>query len=249
MRSRLGFYALILVVGLLSTAGLGLLDQGGKRLASQQRTAVAAPLAANGGNSGGNFGGNFGGNSGTNSGGNNGGNGGSTNNNGNGNGNQSGNNNNGNKNGNGNGNQSSKGNGNGNGNKSSNTSQPAPAAPAAPVGQTSGSAGPCTFILGFAYLHSLLGGRDGVCVDNEHDDPNGTGDRVQGTRKPDGTFGYMVWQRLTNTMRWTDGFRTVTYSKCGLQERLNTQTFAWEQNPSLMQQPGETPPLGACNLG
>jgi hypothetical protein len=58
----------------------------------------------------------------------------------------------------------------------------------------------------------------------------------------------MVWQRSTNTMRWTDGFRTFTYSKCLLQERLNTQTFVWEKNPSLMQQPGETPPAGACDV-
>ena len=49
---------------------------------------------------------------------------------------------------------------------------------------------------------------------------------VQTTAKVDGSPGYMVWQRFSNSMRWTDGFRTFTYSKCLLQERLNTQTFA-----------------------
>ncbi len=54
----------------------------------------------------------------------------------------------------------------------------------------------------------------------------------------------MVWQRATNTMRWTDGGTTVTYSGCGLQQRSNAQTFAWEFNPSLLN------PLqpGACSL-
>ena len=103
-------------------------------------------------------------------------------------------------------------------------------------------------MLGFADLHRTLSGKDGTCVDNEHSDPNGTGDRVQTTVKPDGAFGYMVWRLATNTMAWTDGSRTFTYSKCLLQERLNTQTFVWEQNPSLMQQPGEAPPAGACDV-
>jgi hypothetical protein len=118
--------------------------------------------------------------------------------------------------------------------------QPAPVPPAA--------SGPCTFLLGFADLHRTLSGKDGTCTDNEHNDPNGTGDRVQTTVKPDGTLGYMVWRIANNTMAWTDGFRTFTYSKCLLQERLNTQTFVWERNPSLMQQPGETPPPGACDV-
>jgi len=58
----------------------------------------------------------------------------------------------------------------------------------------------------------------------------------------------MVWRIANNTMAWTDGFRTFTYSKCLLQERLNTQTFVWERNPSLMQQPGANPPPGACDV-
>jgi hypothetical protein len=109
------------------------------------------------------------------------------------------------------------------------------------------AAGPCQFILGFQFLHSQLNGLDGNCVDNEHDDPNGTGDRTQATFNP-GTRvqGYMVWQKATNTMRWTDGFRTFTYSSCGLQPRLNTQSWVWEQNPSIVV--GGVVPPGGCAL-
>ena len=146
--------------------------------------------------------------------------------------------------------QSGNDNSSGGGGSSSPPPPPPPPAPPPPPPQPVQPAptGPCTFVLGFAELHRTLSGKDGTCVDNEHNDPNGTGDRVQTTVKPDGTFGYMVWQLATNTMRWTDGHRTFTYSKCLLQERLNTQTFVWEQNPSLMQQPGAAPPAGACDI-
>ena len=107
--------------------------------------------------------------------------------------------------------------------------------------------GPCQFILGFAFLHAELRGIDGNCVNNEHDDPNGTGDRVQSTFNPaNNVQGYMVWQKATNTMRWTDGFQTYTYSSCGLQRRLNTQAWVWERNPSIVVR-GEVPP-GGCAL-
>jgi hypothetical protein len=126
--------------------------------------------------------------------------------------------------------------------------RPSPAAVAPTnAAQTSVPQGPCFFVLGFADLHRTLNGRDGNCTDNEHPDPNGTGDMVQGTNK-DGVPGYMVWQKSTNTMRWTNGYETFTYSKCLLQQRLNTQTFNWERNPDLLNQPGETPPPGACNV-
>jgi hypothetical protein len=125
---------------------------------------------------------------------------------------------------------------------------PPPPAPPAPVVVVQQPApGPCTFVLGFAFLHAQLGGIDGVCGDNEHPDPNGTGDQVQTTIKPDGSLGYMVWQAFTNTMRWTDGFQTFTYSACGLQQRLNTQTFVWETNQAIARQ-GVPPAPGTCNV-
>jgi hypothetical protein len=243
----------LLVIGtvLLSSSGFGLLDHLGSKFGSHTLGAVAAPLAANGGNgSGSNSGGGGSNNSGSNNGGSNSG-GGSNggNNSGGNNGGNNGNDNNGNGNGNNNKNKNDNKNGNSDGDGNfKEPKSPKQPAPASPPGQQIVSQGPCTFVLGFAYLHSLLGGRDGACADNEHDDPNGTGDRVQTTRLPNGAPGYMVWQLLTNTMRWTEGYTTFTYSKCGLQQRLNSQTFAWEQNLGLMQQPGPIPPPGACNL-
>ena len=82
-------------------------------------------------------------------------------------------------------------------------------------------------------------------MDNESNDPNGTGDRVQSTFNVSTRVqGYMVYQLKTNTMRWTDGFRTYTYSSCGLQERLNTQSWVWEQNPNIVI--GGVVPPGGC---
>jgi hypothetical protein len=117
----------------------------------------------------------------------------------------------------------------------------APPAPAAPAAQ-----GPCQFVLGFADLHRILNGRDGTCLENEHPDPNGSGDEVQATSLPSPN-GLMVWNRFTNSMRWTDGFKTWTYSKCLLQERLNTETFAWERNPNLLVPESAPVPEGACD--
>ena len=105
----------------------------------------------------------------------------------------------------------------------------------------------CSFVLGFGELHARLGGVDGACIDNEHDNPNGTGDRVQGTLNPATRVqGDMVWQKATNTMRWTDGFRTFTYSSCGLQERLNTQAWLWKANPQVIS--GGVVPPAYCDL-
>ena len=69
-----------------------------------------------------------------------------------------------------------------------------------------------------------------------------TGDRVQFTLNNSNSLqGYMVWNKATNTMRWTDGFQTYTYSSCGLQRRLNTQSWLWEHNPQVIVR-GEVPP-------
>jgi hypothetical protein len=124
---------------------------------------------------------------------------------------------------------------------------PAPrAAPPPPAARQPQDQGPCYFQLGFLFLHQLLNGLDGDCTELEHPDPNGTGDQVQATSRA-GVPGLMVWQKFTNTMRWTDGGTTVTFSKCGLQYRPALRTFNWERNPNLLAGEGP-PPLGACDL-
>ena len=54
-----------------------------------------------------------------------------------------------------------------------------------------------------------------------------------------------VWQRFTNTLRYTDGYWSYTYSQCGLQQRLNWQSFLWELNPALLNGP---PGPSVCDL-
>ena len=122
---------------------------------------------------------------------------------------------------------------------------PAPA-PAAPAGAQV-AAGPCQFVLGFADLHSRLNGIDGNCEANETNDAANSGDRVQQTFNPaTGVHGLMAWDHITNTMRWTDGGRTLTWSSCGLQERLNTQSWLWEKDPTKVH--GGQVDAGYCGL-
>ena len=107
--------------------------------------------------------------------------------------------------------------------------------------------GPCEFVRGFADLHRTLNGRDGTCLSDEFSDPNGTDDILQLTSLP-APNGLMVWNKATNSMRWTDGTSTWAYSKCLLQERLNTQVFAWELNPYLLIPESAPVPPGACDV-
>ena len=58
--------------------------------------------------------------------------------------------------------------------------------------------------------------------------------------------GLMVWQQFTNTMRFTNGFQTWDFSACGLQTRLNTQTFVWETSQQIAAQ--AVPAPGTCDL-
>jgi hypothetical protein len=112
---------------------------------------------------------------------------------------------------------------------------PAPAPPPPPVAQ-----GPCQFVLGFLFLHQQLQGIDGNCTSNEQPNPD-NGDSLQTTEN-----GLMVYQASTNTMRWTNGYETYTYSACGLQRRLNTQTFVWETDPAIAAQ--TVPAPGTCAI-
>ena len=105
----------------------------------------------------------------------------------------------------------------------------------------------CQFILGFADFHRALAGRDGTCLTDEFPDPKGTGDTLQLTSLPSPN-GLMVWNKATNSMRWTDGNKTWAYSKCLLQERLNTEVFAWELNPNLLIPESAPVPPGACDV-
>jgi len=80
----------------------------------------------------------------------------------------------------------------------------------------------CHFVLGFRALQAQLPAV-GSCLDQEHADPAGSGNELQDT-----TGGLLVWNHAGNWMSFTNGYQTWLYSSHGLQERLNSQRFAWE---------------------
>lgn len=81
----------------------------------------------------------------------------------------------------------------------------------------------CTFELGFKTLHDLIPNVTGACLENEHHNPK-NGDGLQATER-----GLLVWRKADNWTAFTDGYRTWINGPKGLQERLNTQRFAWEK--------------------
>jgi hypothetical protein len=83
----------------------------------------------------------------------------------------------------------------------------------------------CQFVLGFATIASLIPRQVGQCLENEHHSAT-NGDGLQAT-----TGGLLVWRKADNFTAFTDGFRTWVNGPFGLQMRLNSQRFFWEQNP------------------
>ncbi len=80
----------------------------------------------------------------------------------------------------------------------------------------------CQFVLGFATLRDLIG-HDivGECLENERHGANG--DALQQT-----TGGLLVWRKADNRTAFTDGYRTWIDGPNGLEQRLDTERFAWE---------------------
>jgi hypothetical protein len=88
-----------------------------------------------------------------------------------------------------------------------------------------GQAETCRFVLGFATLHTLIAPIVGSCLEDEHHDPT-TGDGLEST-----TNGLLVWRKADNVTAFTDGSQTWVNGPLGLQVRLNSQRFFWEQSP------------------
>jgi len=87
----------------------------------------------------------------------------------------------------------------------------------------------CQFVLGFATLHNLIPTIVGQCLENEHHNAI-NGDGLQAT-----TNGLMVWRKSDNFTAFTNGFQSWVNGPFGLQTRLNSQRFFWEQNPAHLQ--------------
>jgi hypothetical protein len=82
-------------------------------------------------------------------------------------------------------------------------------------------AAPCQFVLGFAQMAAAVA-EVGQCKEDQHFAPNG--DAQQAT-----TGGLLAWRKADNGTAFTDGYRTWLMGPHGLQRRLNTEQFAWEQ--------------------
>ena len=82
----------------------------------------------------------------------------------------------------------------------------------------------CQFALGFAALRDIIG-HDivGDCLENERYAANGNSEQHT-------TGGLLVWRKSDNWTAFTDGYRTWINGPHGLQQRLNTERFPWEQD-------------------
>lgn len=94
----------------------------------------------------------------------------------------------------------------------------------------------CRFILGFKILHDLIPDKVGECTENEHHNPL-NGDALQRS-----TGGLLVWRKADNFTAFTDGYRTWVNGPRGLQQRLNTERFAWETDAAAAARPAPGAP-------
>jgi hypothetical protein len=82
--------------------------------------------------------------------------------------------------------------------------------------------GGCTFQLGFRVIRDQIPVQVGQCTENERFNP------VNGNTEQHATGGLLVWRKADNWTAFTDGYRTWVNGPGGLQQRLNTERFAWE---------------------
>lgn len=90
------------------------------------------------------------------------------------------------------------------------------------------AAAACRFVLGFAVVAGELPRVVGQRLDDERRDP-ASGDALRHT-----TTGLLVWRKADNFTAFTDGFHTLVAGPNGIEERQNTQRFAWEANPTQL---------------
>ena len=97
----------------------------------------------------------------------------------------------------------------------------------------------CRFQLGFETLHGAMAAIIGDCLENEH--YNAIGDSNQQT-----TNGLLAWRKSDNWTAFTDGYRTWVNGPYGIQERLNTERFAWEHDTPATQAPSSGTSVAAA---
>lgn len=89
----------------------------------------------------------------------------------------------------------------------------------------------CRFTQGFGIIHDQISNIVGECLEDEHYNPQ-NGDALQRTIN-----GLMVWRKSDNFTAFTDGNRTWVNGPYGLQSRLNTERFPWEEQGGRKQLP------------
>jgi Zn-dependent protease/CBS domain-containing protein len=83
----------------------------------------------------------------------------------------------------------------------------------------------CSFVLGFAALHTAIPTIVGDCVTDESHNPD-NGDALQST-----TNGLLVWRKADNLTAFTNGNQSWVDGPFGIETRLDAQRFFWEPNP------------------
>lgn len=96
------------------------------------------------------------------------------------------------------------------------------------------------FRLGFATLASMIPVVVGQPLESEHYGANG--DSLQRT-----TTGLMVWRKADNWTAFTNGYQTWVNGPLGLQVRLNTERFTWENAAPVVQGAPSPSPSAASN--
>ena len=82
--------------------------------------------------------------------------------------------------------------------------------------------GACQFVLGFATLWAQIPVQVGQRSEDQQTNI-ANGDAYQRT-----AGGLLVWRKADNWTAFTDGYRTWVNGPRGLQQRLNTERYAWE---------------------
>jgi hypothetical protein len=104
---------------------------------------------------------------------------------------------------------------------------------------TTAAASSCQFVLGFKAIHDAMPNVVGDCLVDEHHNP-ANGDGLQETSGVGGKGGLLVWRKADNWTAYTDGYRTWINGPNGLQQRLNTERFSWENDGSAPPAPTAT---------
>jgi hypothetical protein len=93
----------------------------------------------------------------------------------------------------------------------------------------------CQFVLGFASVRDLVGADVvGECLADQRYAENGDAHQVTAN-------GLLVWRKADNWTAFTDGYRTWLNGPFGLEQRLNLERFAWEQDPPSITLPAAVP--------